>query len=439
MSSVYNSTRTPLAALGSFTGSSENCSAFYSICVSVAADQNSTLYLEYSTTGHNWDFSYSYPVVAGTPRFVVRDNAALFYRVRLTNDSGTDAQTYLRLSSVFKETAVNVNLDASDSITMAHSVLDLCSVTSGKLNVDIGTTTLSVNTISGFATETTLAAVNTKLAGTLAITITATVTVPSQADVVDDIVSDFRLEIDGVSYDAESYTGTATTATLVFDIDGDASVSKDETITAVLFADFEDLELADEGATIVAGVNGSGIEAEGVEDLTADGSAVTSATHTLRTDGVTVTLKSGTVVADENNDTITTDNAADYTLKFDVSSFGSDSAYLPFGAAQGTTTTTDGVGFSVINTNTNAVVSTGTAVAGLTTSGGTTVTKVNSFKVGSSPVGFTLTVNYDPLTAGSYKVRLDRVHFSTTDVATGATTQNVEDLNIETDAITISQ
>ncbi len=267
------------------------------------------------------------------------------------------------------------------------------------------------------------------------ITLTATVTTASN---VDDLVNDFRLEIDGQSYDADSYVGTGMTATLVFDIDGDSSVAKDETVTAVLFADFEDMEAGDEGSTIVAGVKASNIEAEGVEDVSVDGSDVDGNVHTLRTDGVSVEYVSDSVAADENNDATTTDNAADYTLKFTVEAFGGDSVYLPFGANSSTTILTDSVGYSIVDTNTNSVVTTGTHVAGLTTNGGSTVTKVNSFKVGSSAVQFTLTVNYDPTTAGSYKLRVDTIKFASSDVGTATDTQDVSDLDIETDPITIS-
>ncbi len=267
------------------------------------------------------------------------------------------------------------------------------------------------------------------------ITLTATVTTASN---VDDLVNDFRLEVDGKSYDAESYVGTGMVATLVFDIDADSTVTADETITAVLFADFEDMEDNDEGSTIVVGVDAADIEAEGVEDVVVDGSDLDSNTHSLRTEGVDVKYVSNTVAADENSDAITTDNAGDYTLKFTVSAFG-DAVYLPFGAVGSTTVLTDSVGYSIVNTNTNAVVTTGTATPGLTTSGGSTVTKTNSFKVGSAAVSFTLNVNYDPATAGSYKVRIDTVNFASTDAATATSAQDVSDLDIETDALTISQ
>ena len=120
-----------------------------------------------------------------------------------------------------------------------------------------------------------------------------------------------------------------------------------------------------------------------------------------------------------------------------MSAFG-DSVYLPFGANSSTTILTDGVGYSIIDTNTNAIVATATGTPGITVSNSSTVTKTNSYKVGSGAVTFTLTVNYDPATAGSYKLRLDTIKFASTDVGTGTNTQDVSDLDIETGSITIS-
>jgi hypothetical protein len=254
------------------------------------------------------------------------------------------------------------------------------------------------------------------------------------------LVNDFRLEIDGNSYAAESYSGNGLTATIDFDINGDETIAADEMVTAVLFADFNEMDNADQGSTIFASVAPAQVDAEGEasgETVTVSGSTITGATHTLRTAGVAVTYSDDTVTADENNDTITTDNAADYTLKFNVKSFG-DSVYLPFGAAT-TSVLTDGVKYEIVNTNTNAVVATGVAVAGITAAGGSTVVKTNSFKVSGSDVLFTLTVNYDPIASGSYKLRLAKVNFVSSDLGTATTAQDVSALSIETAPITISQ
>ena len=231
------------------------------------------------------------------------------------------------------------------------------------------------------------------------------------------------------------------TATIDFDINGDETINANEAVTATLYADFNDMITADEGATIFASVAPAQVDAEGDasgETVTVGGSTITGTLQTLRTEGVSVVYSDDTVTADENNDTLTTDNAADFVLKFKVKSFG-DSVYLPFGANSSSSVMTDGVKYEVVNTNTNAVVATGVKNPGLSAAGGTTVTKTNSFKVSGSDVEFTLNVNFDPTAAGTYKVRLAEIHFAASDLGTAATSQDVSALSIETDQITISQ
>ena len=190
----------------------------------------------------------------------------------------------------------------------------------------------------------------------------------------------------------------------------------------------------------MARATSTSIDAEGKvsgETLVLGGSSsVLGFAQTLRTSGVAATYVSDTVTAVPNDVAKTTDNAADYSLSFNLASFG-DSIYLPFGATA-STTMLDSVKFALINTNTNAIVATGTTTPGLTTSAAG-VTKINSFRVGSSNVKFALNVNYDPLVAGSYKLRLMKINYTTSDLGTATISQDVSALNIETAAISIIQ
>lgn len=246
---------------------------------------------------------------------------------------------------------------------------------------------------------------------------------------VDTLVNDFRLEIDGQSFDAESYVGTGGTTSVTFDIDGDVSVPADETLTAMLYADFENMdEAGNEGSTIYATTSASGIDAEGEDDITVDGGTVTGDTHTLRTEGVSVEFVDDTVTPIENDDTSTTDDEAKFTLEFTVSAFGDD-VYLPFGAAS-TTDLTAGVEYSIINTNTNAVVTTGTAIESLDMDDDG---ETNSFLVADGETNeFTLEVTYNPAASGSYKLRLDAINFATTDATTATDSQDVSGEDIDT-------
>ncbi|MBP9836737.1 MAG: peptidoglycan-binding protein [Candidatus Pacebacteria bacterium] len=264
------------------------------------------------------------------------------------------------------------------------------------------------------------------------ISVTATVTVATD---IDDLVNDFTLEIDGQEFSAESYVGTNATVTLVFDIDGDVTIGADEVVTAKLIADFEQMEVGDEGSTIVAQVATADIDAEGADDITVDGSTVTGEIHTLRTEGVSVELVDETVTAIENDDTDQTDDEAKFVLEFEVTAFG-DTVYLPFGATASTTDLTEGVVYSIINTNTNAVVTTGTTTPSFDMDGSG---ETNSFKIsdGSSET-FTLEVTFDPAASGSYKLRLDEINFATTDAATATNSQDVSDEDIDTAQTTIT-
>lgn len=165
--------------------------------------------------------------------------------------------------------------------------------------------------------------------------------------------------------------------------------------------------------------------------------AITAHTGTGSTtpkNALLVSYVNDAVVAVENDDTITTDNAADFTLKFSVQSTGS-SVYLPFGATS-SSALVDGVKYEIVDTNTNAVVTTGVAISGLTASPGQ---MTNSWKVGGSNGQFTLTANYDPTVAGSYKLRLAKVNFASSDLGTATNSQGVAKLSIETAPVTIAQ
>ena len=257
---------------------------------------------------------------------------------------------------------------------------------------------------------------------------------------VNTLVNDFTLTIDGKKFSSESYSGNAAGATVSFKVNGDVVIPAKGSVTAVLSANFNSLINGNQGSFITATTSQSVIDAEGKvsgQTITLGGSSlVQGLAQTLRSSGVAVTYVSDSVTAVPNDVAKTSDNAADYSLSFNVASFG-DSIYLPFGATT-SVGLADSVKFALINTNTNAIVATGTTTPGLTTSA-SGVTKINSFRVGSSNVKFALTVNYDPLVAGSYKLRLMKINYTSTDAGTATISQDVSALNIETAAISILQ
>lgn len=250
---------------------------------------------------------------------------------------------------------------------------------------------------------------------------------------LDTVVNDFRLEIGGDSYDAESYTGTGAGVLLTFDVDGDSTVAADEVVTATLYADFENMdEAGNEGTTIIASTTPSYIDAEGTEDITVDGSEVDGETHTLRTEGLDVDYVSQEITYDAGVESTNADNKVSFELEFSVSAFG-DNLYIPFGATT-SSSKVDGVKYQILDADDN-VVSFGGG-AGTTTVSvdveDSTAEETNSYKVSDSGENLTLLVTFDPNAIGQYRLEVLAINFATTDVATGTQTQNVSDLNIRT-------
>ena len=142
----------------------------------------------------------------------------------------------------------------------------------------------------------------------------------STTGAIDDVVNDFRIEIDGESFNAESYVGTASTTSVTFDIDGDFTVEAGETATVVVFAEFEDMDSASlyQGVTITASVDKTDIDAEGVEDITIGGSDQNGEAQTLRSVGLSADFDAAA------SDTSTSGNTLTMEFVVDVTAFGED-------------------------------------------------------------------------------------------------------------------
>lgn len=93
-----NSTTTPLAGSGTFSGTSIDVSVYGVITVFVFADQAGTLNLEFSINGTNWDDVNSYAVSASTALSVQFGPQARFFRVVYQN--GGSAQSVFRLQTI---------------------------------------------------------------------------------------------------------------------------------------------------------------------------------------------------------------------------------------------------------------------------------------------------------------------------------------------------
>lgn len=265
------------------------------------------------------------------------------------------------------------------------------------------------------------------------------VTVTTASD-VDDLVNDFRIEIDGESFAAESYTGTGMSAELTFDIDGDFTIAADEVATVVLFADFEDMESGDEGSTIFASTSPSDIDAEGADDITVGGSAKVGETHTLRTEGLDLgDVTDGTGSSDSTQvvSGVATDaNYGTMFLTYEITAFG-DNLFIKADQASRGASTTAGVAYTIEDSSgaasTTGAVSVTYDIEGADESGG-------YFELEDGETyEMTVTVNsYNPVgTGGTYNLQILSVGYAS-DPVNATSSQPPTDLeDYESDAVAI--
>jgi Putative peptidoglycan binding domain len=272
------------------------------------------------------------------------------------------------------------------------------------------------------------------------LTIKTAVTVATN---VDDLVNDFSLEIDGQTFDAESYTGTGKGATLVFDIDGDVTIDAEETLTAVLTADFEDMESGDEGSTIAASTTASTIDAEGADDITADGGTVSSDTHTLRTTGLV--LGSEPTDGQDSNDStqtvsgVSTDaNTGEMFLEFEVTAFGEDLWVEADDAALGTAAN-EGLRYQILKGGVATSTDFVGGAAEYTIEG---ATKTNGFYKLEKGETYTVTVTVEglnPEVTGSYSFKVNSIGYNdTTETAADAYSTPAASSDYESDSVQIA-
>lgn len=98
--SVVNATATPLTNGQTFTGTGEDVSRYASVIIAVKTDQNGTLQAQFSPDNTNWDSALSFTVEADVNEVHRITVTRQYYRMVITNNSGSN-QTYLRASSIY--------------------------------------------------------------------------------------------------------------------------------------------------------------------------------------------------------------------------------------------------------------------------------------------------------------------------------------------------
>jgi hypothetical protein len=138
---------------------------------------------------------------------------------------------------------------------------------------------------------------------------------------IDDVISDFYIEIDGDKFDAESYSGNTESVTLVFDVDGDFVVDAGDTATVMLYAEVDEMDDASDyqGVTITASLDTDQVIAEGTEDVTVGGSDQDGESHPIRSTGIDVDYN------ESDSDTRVNGNTLTFEFVMDVTAFGEDS------------------------------------------------------------------------------------------------------------------
>lgn len=264
-------------------------------------------------------------------------------------------------------------------------------------------------------------------------------------DTLNELVDDFRIEIDGDSYDAESYVGTVATQTIHFDIDGDSEVEADDVVTVKLFANFNDVANTFTSATITASIDATSadVDAEGADDLTSIGGSNRSGeVHTLRLEGVTLSSEPTDGTDDGDAKAITSGVATDddygtFFLEFDITVFGDD-LWVPINSVSRGASTTAGVAF-VIENSVGTTITTGTTSVDFDIDGATEDNGYYELEEGNT-YSATLSVDsYNPATSGSYRVQLLTIGYNDAEDTTPDTTQAPDDLSeYESDGVQIN-
>lgn len=132
--SPENSSTTPLGIGGVFTGTAVDTKDFVTVNVVLIADVTSAtngLSLQFSTDGTNWDILETHTISAGVGIAHLTRAKARYFRVVYTN--GAIAQTYFRIATLLKNTAVSQTYEKlSLNISDDHDASVVRAVIAGK-------------------------------------------------------------------------------------------------------------------------------------------------------------------------------------------------------------------------------------------------------------------------------------------------------------------
>jgi peptidoglycan hydrolase-like protein with peptidoglycan-binding domain len=226
------------------------------------------------------------------------------------------------------------------------------------------------------------------------------------SDIINDVVGDIQIDIDGETFNDDSFVGSKAnaTTTFLFDIDGDVTIDEGDEVTVKVMVDFkrQDTNYSN-GSTIKASVVRSLTEAEGADDLEdVDGQFTGSAVgdmHTLVASGILVPVDGVTTSANTTGDN---DQTGEFKIEFEVTGV-EDDYYI-----------TELVGESVSNGIQFLVeVASGTTTASgvLSSTADEETPGVFTVRDGETET-FTLTVTVDTSATAQARVTLTEVNYS---------------------------
>lgn len=240
-----------------------------------------------------------------------------------------------------------------------------------------------------------------------------------------DLVDDAELVIGGVSIDDYSVTsGDATTAgtvTVSFDVDGDVVLDAGEEVDVELVLTFNSLPTDEEGATIqaaIAGLSTSNIDAEGADNLgdTQLSGSATGEVHTLRTEGLILTIEDvTTTISQEDQGTSGDVDVLEAVFEFEVTAFEEDFF---------TDEDADVVNYRLLVDGVAAPAASSSAT--LTIRDADDAATADEKLSEGQAVSYTFTVETDESVSGSVEVVIDGINYSADD-------NNTEELTVSAD------
>jgi hypothetical protein len=242
---------------------------------------------------------------------------------------------------------------------------------------------------------------------------------------LNEVVDDVKVIIDGETFTAEDFDGTADTEAVLFDIDGEITIEEGEMVEVQVVVEFENMDSSSDlqGVTITASVDTADVDAEGEsgEEVTVTSSDQDGASHVLRSEGLVITIDGDDI--DSEKEVRDTGAGGDrdygvYTFTFDVTAFGEDFYVNDVAADVNYTLIIDGVDTVLAAASTSASVDINDADDASS----------SDFEISEGKTAqYIVTVETDTSVEGDVEIRIDSVNYSANDDGGSALTVTVDD------------